>query len=259
MQDDAAGDNSLEVGLACDWPAWRVPAAVRRRVRLVVSEAHACAYLPGRMATTRAFWAERIDPEIYHQLMDAGFRRSGRVVYQPVCSGCRECQPIRVPVDGFVPSKSQRRVWRRNADLQVRVARPEPTPEKFALYQRYQTHWHDGSMAGGWEEFVGFLYESPVPTLEMEYRQADGRLLAVGICDVGEASLSSVYFYFDPADARRGLGTFGVLREIDLAQRQDMAHYYLGFWVRQCGAMQYKSAFRPHEVLRPTGRWQRVG
>lgn len=251
--DDVREDN-LQEGAACDWPAWRVPV----RVRLMVTEPHPCSYLPGRMSTTRALMAGRVDPEIYHQFMDAGFRRSGRVLYQPICAGCRACLPIRVPVADFRPNKSQRRVWRRNGDVQVTVHEPQPTPEKFEVYQRYQTQWHDGAMAGGWEDFVSFLYSSPVQTIEMDYRLADGRLVAVGICDVSRQSLSSVYFYFDPADARRGLGTYGVLGEIELARQMGIGHYYLGYWIAGCGTMQYKADFRPHEILLPTGDWQRV-
>src|SRR5258708_26834742 len=95
--------------------------------------------------------------------------------------------------------------------------------------------------------FERFLYESPVESLEFCYREPGGRLLAVGICDVGPESLSSVYFYFDPIDAGRSLGTFGVLCEIELAVKLQLPPYYLGYWVPHCGAMEYKSAFRPNE------------
>ena len=86
------------------------------RVPLNVSPPHECPYLPGRLATSRWFVAGRVPAEVYHDFMDAAFRRSGRLFYQPVCAGCRACVPIRVPVDRFVPSKSQRRTMQRNAD-----------------------------------------------------------------------------------------------------------------------------------------------
>src|SRR4051812_3225400 len=47
------------------------------------SPPHPCPYLPGRMATMRAVMSNHVSPEIYHQFMDANFRRSGRVIYQP--------------------------------------------------------------------------------------------------------------------------------------------------------------------------------
>ena len=241
------------------------PAPVR--VPLHVFPPHECSYLPGRMSRTRGFLAADMPGDVYHDFMDAGFRRSGRLVYQPVCGGCRACVPLRVPVATFESSKSQRRCWRRNADLSVSSAPPEATAEKFELYRRYTTVWHgkadggpaDGADAGadeGRASFESFLYDSPVDTLEFCYRDAAGRLLAVGICDASSRALSSVYFYFDPAEARRGLGTFGALYEIDAARRLGMSHYYLGYWVAGCGAMRYKASFRPCEVLDTDGVWR---
>lgn len=225
-------------------------------VRLVTSPDHACSYLPGRMARTRALWAASMPGELYHRFMDAGFRRSGKVIYQPVCAGCRACVPLRVPVETFVPSKSQRRAWRRNQDLYVSTAAPAATSEKHELYEKYRRGWHGSDETPDWESFVSFLYESPVQTLEFEYRDRAGKLLGVGICDVCASSLSSVYFYFDPEEARRGIGTFSAMFEIEWARHAGIAHYYLGYWVNKCSAMQYKASFRPCEGLGTDGIWR---
>src|SRR5688572_33037297 len=112
------------------------------RLRLIDMTDHACPYLPGRIARSRGFWAEEMPDEWYVGFMDASFRRSGHVVYQPVCRGCRACVSIRVPVDRFTPSKSQRRCWRRNQDLALTVGKPELTDEKFKVYQKYTRDWH---------------------------------------------------------------------------------------------------------------------
>jgi arginine-tRNA-protein transferase len=228
------------------------------RVSLLVLPEHDCPYLPGRRSLSRAFMVGRLPGEAYHRFMDAGFRRSGRLVYQPVCRGCRACVPLRVPVATFAASKSQRRCWRRNQDLIVTAGDPDPTDEKYELYRRYATEWHgkaddDGE---GRDTFESFLYDSPVDTVEFQYRDDAGRLLAVGICDLCDRSLSSVYFYHDPAEARRGLGTFGALYEIEWARARGVPHYYLGYWVAACGTMQYKATFRPCEGLDPDGSWR---
>jgi arginyl-tRNA--protein-N-Asp/Glu arginylyltransferase len=227
------------------------------KVSLVTLGVHPCSYLPGRSSESRALWAEKMPASVYHRFMDAGFRRSGKVVYQPVCAGCRACMPIRVPVDTFQPSKSQRRCRRRNQDLKVAVAEPEPTDEKYDLYRRYVVGRHHRSAdEEGRESFERFLYDSPVDTVEFTYRDFAGTLLAVGICDMSGQSLSSVYFYYDPADSRRGLGTFGALYEIETAARLEIPYYYLGYWVDGCASMQYKAEFRPAEVLWPDGAWR---
>ena len=219
--------------------------------------AHPCGYLPGRVAQNRAFLCDRMPPQLYHELMDAGFRRSGTFVYQPVCSGCRACQPIRVPVGRFAPSASQRRVWRRNQDLRIAVVPPVATEENFDLYRRYVQARHDPAKPERFDSFVEFLYTSPVQTLEVQYRDVGGVLLGVGIVDVCDMrSLSSVYFYFDPAESRRGLGTFSSLWEIAFAREHDLPYYYIGYYVRDCAAMSYKARFSPHELLGPDGVWR---
>lgn len=227
-------------------------------VELVQLPPHPCSYLAGREATSRAFLAGRLDPLVYHELMNASFRRSGILIYQPVCAGCRECVPLRVPVAEFRPSKSQRRCWRRNTDLIVAAGAPEATEEKFDLYARYQKQWHQDEEPATPEDFVGFLYRSPVETVEFSYRDARDRLVAVGICDVCPKSLSTVYFFFDPAESRRGLGTFGALWEIEHARRERIDYFYLGFWVKESAKMAYKADFRPYELLQADGSWLRI-
>lgn len=228
-------------------------------VELTVVPSHPCSYLPNRQATLRAFYAPRIDPGLYHGFLDASFRRSGSVIYQPICSGCRACVPVRIPVESFHPSKSQRRCSRRNADLTIRAAPLAPaTDEKYDLYRRYQAQRHRSAESDARANFEDFLHRSPVDTVEFTYRDSRGTLLAVGICDLCDASLSSVYFYFDPAEPRRSLGTFGALHEIEFALKAGIPYYYLGYWVRDCRKMEYKAQFRPCQALFPDGCWREI-
>ena len=239
-------------------PAIPAPAFARQALRVLPE--HPCSYFPDRIARSRAFYADQLSPQQYHELMDAGFRRSGRVVYQPVCGGCRDCISIRVPVETFSPSKSQRRCWRRNQDLIVSADEAVADVESFDLYTRYLRDWHGADNANGEdrESFEAFLYDSPVKTMQMRYRDSSGRLLAVGLCDwCDERSLSSVYFFHDPAEHRRRLGTFGALMEIELAKRMAIPHYYLGYWISECSTMSYKTSFRPCELLHNDGVWRR--
>ena len=180
------------------WPACPPPV----RIPLTQLGGHPCPYLPRREACDRAFLADTLPPRLYHGLMDRGFRRSGKVIYQPTCRGCRACVPVRVRVDDFVPNKSHRRCLKRNADLSISETSLLPDEEKFELYQRYQRGRHGDTGHLDWQSFVDFLYDSPIDTREFCYRDADGRLVAVGICDVCSASVSSVYFYYDPAELR---------------------------------------------------------
>jgi arginyl-tRNA--protein-N-Asp/Glu arginylyltransferase len=234
----------------CHYPAWPAPYGLE----LPFEEELACPYRSGQRARYRAFSVEALPPSVYHRFMDAGFRRSGQVLYQPACRSCRACVPLRVPTDGFVPNASQRRCRRRNSDLVVMAGEAVATAEKLALYNRYNVEWHAGASLT-FAAFAEAFYESCVETIEFTYRGPDGELLAVGLCDVAPESLSSVYFYFAPEAAARGLGTYGALCEIDFARRRGIPHYYLGYWVADCGAMSYKANFGPHELLGADGVW----
>lgn len=216
---------------------------------------HSCSYLPGRTATDLFTIARRVEGAEYQAMMDQGFRRSGRVIYRPECRGCRECVPIRVPVAAFRASRSQRRVQRRNADVGVEIGPPRCTDEKYRLFVDYLRFQHDGAMGEDRGEFERFLYDSPTDTLEMTYRIGN-RLGAVGIVDATPACLSSVYFYFAPQEARRSLGVFGALQEIEECRVRGLPYWYVGYYVRESAKMNYKAAFGPHELLGPDGVWR---
>ncbi len=239
-------------GAACPFPGPPPPV----RIRLTHMGEQPCPYLPGKVAWSRAFWVERVPPSIYQGFMDANFRRSGKILYQPVCRHCRECRQIRVPVATFQPSKSQRRTWRRNADLLVSHGPPRLTDETFDLYRRYVAEWHRRDEPEAPDGLRDFLYESPVDTVEYLYREPGGRLVGVGICDLCPSALSSVYFFHEPAEARRGLGTFAALYELAECQRLGLQHYYLGYWIAGAATMHYKANFRPCEVLHADNVWR---
>ena len=219
-----------------------------------VSPEHPCPYLPGRLSRTEAYQTDELDPQFYEKLLGQGFRRSGRLVYRPRCRGCSECRQVRVPVTDFKPSRSQRRVWRRNADITVDIHPPRVSDEKYVLFLEYLDDRHDSAMARSIESFQDFLYDSPTETLEFEYRLGS-RLVGVSIADRCPGGLSSVYMYFDPKSSERSLGTFSALWEMDYSRSAGLSFYYLGYFVAGCGAMEYKSRFRPYQVLVDTDRW----
>jgi arginine-tRNA-protein transferase len=164
---------------------------------------------------------------------------------------------LRLPVGEFEPSRAQRRCRARNADLDIAVATPARNAEKLALYRRYLEARHDGQMDGSPGEMRALTSSSSVQTCEIEYR-VGGRLVAVGIADLEPEAMSAVYCYYDPGEARRSLGVFNVLWMIDECRRRGLAWLYLGYWIRDCPKMSYKSDYRPCEMLVADGRWARL-
>lgn len=219
-----------------------------------VSPEAPCPYLPQRMARNEVYRADRLDGALYERLLARGFRRTGRLVYRPRCRGCQECRQIRVSVAEFAPTRSMRRVQRRNRDITVSVSKPTISDEKFDLFCRYLNGKHDAMMSRTFESFREFLYDSPLNSQEFCYSVGD-RLVGVSIADKCPGGLSSVYMFFDPEFADRSPGTFSVLWEIEHCRQARLPYYYLGFYVAGSRTMAYKSRFAPCDLLVAEERW----
>ena len=81
-------------------------------------------------------------------------------------------------------------------------------------------------------------------------------MVGVGYVDHLSEGLSAIYFFHDPAEHRRSLGTFNVLSVIRHAAEQYLPHVYLGYYVEGCRSLEYKGRFRPNEVIHPDGEWR---
>lgn len=220
-------------------------------IRLFATHPHQCSYLDGENATTVFVDPNQgMDGKLYHQLSELGFRRSGGHVYRPQCADCQACVPTRIPVSLFEPNRQQKRCWKRNRDLTVLSLDSIDTEEHYELYARYISERHsDGDMYPATrEQFQSFLTSEWGITRYLEMR-LDGRLAGVVVCDQMEGALSAVYTYFDPDLHRRSLGTYAILLQVEHAREQMLDYVYLGYWIQASPKMNYKSQFRPLELL----------
>ena len=202
--------------------------------------------------------------DVNDQLTNAGFRRSQNIAYRPACEVCDACVSVRLPVDEFVFSRSQRKVLSRNADLSGALVEAEATVEQFDLLRRYLTTRHPGGGMSDmtWQDYVAMVEDTAVRTHLIEYRlpsgdRGPGELVGVCLTDLLSDGLSMVYSFYDPALERRSLGVFAVLDHIRQASAAALPYVYLGYWVQGSPKMDYKARFRPMEMLRPLG-WTRV-
>ena len=215
-----------------------------------------CPYLPDRWE--RKVLTELTGPgvrERYDLLSRAGFRRSHRFAYRPACRGCAACVPVRVDARRFEPGKSLRRVMRINSDLSVREISSDASEEHFGVFSSYvrSRHW-DGEMADmSFSDYRAMVEQSELATRLVEFRTSDDRLLGVLLLDWLSDGASAVYSFFDPAEARRSLGSYMVLWLIEVARAKGLEHVYLGYWIAEAPKMAYKTRFRPIEGLKAEG------
>jgi len=216
-----------------------------------------CPYLPGRFE--RKLVTELRGPEannVHDLLSRAGFRRSHSIAYLPACSDCNACVPVRVCCDGFKLGRSFRRINNRNSDLVRTVMPPTATQEQYQLFSTYQDARHgNGDMARmDARDYRAMIEDSTVDSSIFEYRRKDDSLIAVALVDTLADGLSAVYSFFDPAEDRRGLGTYIILDLINEAKMLSLPHIYLGYWIEECRKMSYKMRFQPLEGFQD-GQW----
>jgi leucyl-tRNA---protein transferase len=223
-----------------------------------------CPYLGGR--EERKVFTHLVGEragELNNILTHGGFRRSQSIAYRPACEGCRSCVSVRALTAEFRPTRSMRRIAKRNTDLATEMRPAAPTSEQYAIFRAYLDSRHrDGGMADMTVlDYAMMVEDSHVDTRIVEYRRpassAGNELVAVALTDVLVDGLSMVYSFFEPDAAARSLGTFMVLDHIERARRMGLAYVYLGYWVRGSGKMDYKSRFLPQERLTPDG-WARI-
>lgn len=225
-----------------------------------------CPYLEGR--TERKLFTA-LQGEKAHTLNDAlshqGFRRSQNVIYRPSCADCMMCYSARIRVSDFKPSRSQRRVLRRNEHLVREGSAPWASEDQFHLFRSYLKSRHrEGGMADmDIFEFAAMIEETPVRSRVVEYRSfakdsdEGADLVAVCLTDVLSDGLSMVYSFYDPDLAASSLGTYIILDHIEIARAAGLPYIYLGYWVPGSQKMDYKSRFRPLEIYRG-GLWQEM-
>lgn len=197
----------------------------------------------------------QISRTLYTSLSAIGFRRSGAYIYRPCCKTCNACIPIRIPVSRFQPTKSQRRILKRNADLSCRQEAPKSGRDCYELYASYINARHrDGDMyPPSREQFRAFLVEGRPETRFVSFRLGE-RLVMLSVVDLLDDGMSAIYTFFDPELDRRSLGTFSILWLLEEGRRRNLSHIYLGYWIRQCRKMNYKVHFRPCEIF-VNNRW----
>lgn len=221
------------------------------RLKFYATQPHTCSYLPDEQATTLFLDpSQPMDPGVYADLSELGFRRSGDHLYRPHCQRCNACVPARIPAARFMPNRQQKRILKRNADLSVTAARPRYTEEYFDLYKRYIEQRHaDGDMyPPSRDQFSTFLVRDLPFSRFYEFRLG-ARLVAVAVTDLLPNGLSAVYTFYEPEEERRSLGRFAILWQIDEALRLDLGAVYLGYWIKNCKKMNYKTQYRPIELL----------
>jgi arginine-tRNA-protein transferase len=220
-------------------------------IPLVLSQEHPCGYLETKIAQSLFVHPSySITTSTYAHLLEQGFRRSGEEVYAPHCSHCSACIPARLPLKKFKPSKSQRRCMRKNIETRVNIKPAIFEQAHYDMYLRYQAIRHpEGSMINASpENYFSFLSSSWCNTQFVEF-SINNELAGIAIIDQFDEAWSAVYTFFEPKFSDYSLGVYAILWQIQQANLQQKEYLYLGFWLKDCTKMSYKTCYQPIQLL----------
>ncbi len=219
---------------------------------LVHDSVEPCPYLEGQRARMplrlpiRQLEGHELDVRLAR-----GDRRHGALFYRPTCPACQACEAIRLPVD-FKLGKTLRRTLRRgDREIRTRLGPPRATSEHVRLYDLHRSARGLARDEGGEMTVLGyqrFLVDRQCDSFELTY-SVDGKMVGAAVVDRGETSLSAVYCFYDPAFASLGIGTYSILKQLELCRTWNLEWLYLGLYIAGCDAMEYKARFLPHERL----------
>lgn len=212
-----------------------------------------CSYLKDKKQTTHYKIIENITAKSSQALIERGYRRFGKMYFRPICMDCHECQSIKIDVENYVFSKSERRVLKKAAHIKTYIQKPTLTQKHIELFEKYHLFMHAKKDWDYNETTPEHYYNSFVSGHEdFGYEVLyflEGKLIGVDLIDVLEDGVSSIYFYYDPDYSHLSLGKFSLLNQIKFAQKTDKKWIYLGYYVEDCPSLSYKSVYKPFKTL----------
>lgn len=215
-----------------------------------ITQSFPCNYLPDEQERLLVAVDERLhNTAQYSWLMANGFRRSSDQIYRPNCENCNACKSVRVFCPQFTPSKSQKRLLKKN---KAYILKSSSTPKDiyYELYENYiNTIHHDGSMfPANTQQYESFTKSTVTEQIFIETWDED-KLISVAVTDILIDALSAVYTFYHPDYRARGLGVFSILNQIKLCQNYNKRFLYLGYQIDSCKKMNYKNKYFPYQEL----------
>tara|TARA_B110000285_G_scaffold224526_1_gene281481 strand:- start:218 stop:925 length:708 start_codon:yes stop_codon:yes gene_type:complete len=209
------------------------------------AHSHQCSYLPGQKARNLYPDPELVmTNEVYSQLIQHGFRRSGNSCYRPHCPACNACVPVRINIDKFKISRSQRRCLKRNQNLTITHHLAEFNLEHYSLYSRYlKTRHANAGMDNPTQiSYCDFLTSDWGDTHFIQFHD-DSKLVGLAVTDYIDNAISAFYTFFDPDYTQQSIGTYAILEQINIARNHGLSYVYLGYWIENSQKMSYKQNF----------------
>jgi leucyl-tRNA---protein transferase len=163
--------------------------------------------------------------------------------------------PLRIDLQRFAPSRSQKRVLAKNRDAEIIIRPSSVDAEKEVLFEKHRLRFEENVPTSLYNFLSNMPASLPCTNLELCV-YIGGRLSGVTFLDVGARAISAVYAMFDPAQAKRSLGIFMMLQSLRFALERGCRYYYPGYAYEEPFAYDYKKRFTGLEYLDWTAGWK---
>lgn len=212
-----------------------------------------CSYLDNKEQTTHYKIINNCSAQTTQELVERGYRRFGKMYFRPICADCQECQSIKIDVENYSFSKSEKRVLKKVNNLEIRMQTPTLSQNHLNLFDKYHRFMEE-KKNWNFQNVTGDHYYNSFVTGHAEYGKEvlyfyEEKLIAVDLIDILEDGISSIYFYYDPSYSHLSLGKLSLLLQIQYAKEVKKQWIYLGYYVEDCPSLNYKANYKPYTTL----------
>ena len=231
-------------------------------MRITKTKPYQCSYLKNEIAKVEiAHLPNALSQKKFSNLIASGYRRSGNYTYRPICENCSKCLPIRIPTQTFLPNKTQKKTYKNlKSALTAEISPLEFSEAAFLLFESYQRTRHPETFENlnAREVFENLLLRSCTNSKLVNYYDTADRLRLVSVIDILTDGISSVYTFYDTEDLNHSFGTYAILWQIEECKRHGKDYLYLGYLIKECNRMKYKTNFKPYEILSVGDGWRKI-
>ena len=212
-----------------------------------------CSYFDSETSDMRYRYLKKCDIDDYQNMLEHGWRRFGRMHFVPECKNCTKCISIRIDVENYKFSKSEKRVLSKNKNTKVYIQSPSISLDHLNLYDKYHKFMNEKK---GWSyspiepiEYNRSYVEGKSSFTKEYLYMRDDKLIGVALTDMLPKAISSIYCFYDHDFEELSIGKFSILVQIKIAKQLKIPYIYLGYWIKDHFSMGYKELYQPFEVL----------
>lgn len=189
-------------------------------------------------------YLENAKGHILDQLLAMGWYRMGMYVFTTNGLETEKDGPLhpvywlRYDVSKVELSKSSRQIVKAASKFEVYLRRFEVTPEVAELHERYRENLAfntDADLTKVIADPNGSIFD----TLMFELRD-NGKLIGLGIFDVGDDTIAGIKSIYDPAYKKYSPGKYLMLLKLEYCRQHYISWYYPGYYSTTLPKFDYK-------------------